>query len=167
MRYCCEVFGFVVRFLVLLWGILFLPWGFRFCREVFSFAVTVVGHRITYSGLCPWLQRTRLSVECSPEIFSAVWLTSELYDYPKCLSIIQQTGSPKFSVCIDFLKVVRMVFWSGVVRAQKLDLWASLVYVENVVCWELWSFEHNLDLFFSKYLNAKSQHGTSSFILAE
>ena len=36
--------------------------------------------------------------------------------------------------CLDFLKVVRLVFWSGVVgparslalRAQKLDLWASL-----------------------------------------
>ena len=88
--FCREVFGFVVRyfvfavrFSVLPWGILFLPWGFRFCREVFGFAVTVVGHRITYSGLCPWLQRMRLSIECSPEIFSAVWLTSELYDYPK------------------------------------------------------------------------------------
>ena len=88
--FCREVFGFVVRyfvfavrFSVLPWGILFLPWGFRFCREVFGFAVTVVGHHITYSGLCPWLQRMRLSIECSPEIFSAVWLTSELYDYPK------------------------------------------------------------------------------------
>ena len=88
--FCREVFGFVVRyfvfavrFSVLPWGILFLPWGFLFCREVFGFAVTVVGHRITYSGPCPWLQRMRLSVECSPEIFSAVWLTLELYDYPK------------------------------------------------------------------------------------
>ena len=51
--FCCEVFGFAVRFLVLSWGVLFLPWGFRFCREVFcfccevfGFAVTVVGHRI-------------------------------------------------------------------------------------------------------------------------
>ena len=50
---CCEVFGFAVRFLVLLWGILFLPWGFWFCREVFcfcrevfGFAVTVVSHRV-------------------------------------------------------------------------------------------------------------------------
>ena len=33
----CEVFGFAVRFLVLLWGILFLPWGFWFFREVFCF----------------------------------------------------------------------------------------------------------------------------------
>ena len=28
-----------VRFLVLLWGILFLPWSFWFCCEVFVFAV--------------------------------------------------------------------------------------------------------------------------------
>ena len=45
--FCSDVFGFTVRFL-------FLPWGFRFCREVFcfrrevfGFAVTVVGHRCT------------------------------------------------------------------------------------------------------------------------
>ena len=44
---------------------------------------------------------------------------------------------------------------------------SEVVYVEKVVCWELWSFEHNLDLFFRNYLNAKSQLGTSSFILAE
>ena len=44
--FCCEVFGFAVRFLVLQWGILFsarflvlpwgilfLPWGFWFCRD--------------------------------------------------------------------------------------------------------------------------------------
>ena len=37
--FCCEVFGFAVSFLVLLWGILFLPWGFWFCRDVFVFAV--------------------------------------------------------------------------------------------------------------------------------
>ena len=32
---------------------------------------------------------------------------------------------------------------------------SEVVYVEKVVCWELWSFEHQLDLLFSKYLNAK------------
>ena len=37
--FCCDVFGFAVRFLVLPWGILFLPWGFWFCRDVFVFAV--------------------------------------------------------------------------------------------------------------------------------
>ena len=37
--FCCEVFGFAVRSLVLpwglvlSWGILFLPWGFWFCRD--------------------------------------------------------------------------------------------------------------------------------------
>ena len=31
--FCREVFGFAVRFLVLSWAILFLPWGFWFCRE--------------------------------------------------------------------------------------------------------------------------------------
>ena len=36
VRFCCEVFGFAVSFLVLSWGILFLPWGFRFCSEVFG-----------------------------------------------------------------------------------------------------------------------------------
>ena len=35
----CEVFGFAVSFLVLLWGILFLLWGFWLCRDVFVFAV--------------------------------------------------------------------------------------------------------------------------------
>ena len=46
-----DVFVFAVKFLVLPWGILFLPWGFWFwcevfcfCREVFGFALTVVGH---------------------------------------------------------------------------------------------------------------------------
>ena len=51
--FCCEVFHvvFAVRSLLLPWGLV-LPWGFRFCREVFwfcrevfGFAVTVVGHR--------------------------------------------------------------------------------------------------------------------------
>ena len=52
--YSRDVFVFAVKFLVLPWGILFLPWGFWFwrevfcfCREVFGFALTVVGH---YSG---------------------------------------------------------------------------------------------------------------------
>ena len=36
--FCCEVFGFAVRFLV-------LPWGFCFCLEVFGFAV-LVGHQM-------------------------------------------------------------------------------------------------------------------------
>ena len=34
--FCCEVFDFAVRSLVLLWGILFLLWGFH---EVFVFGV--------------------------------------------------------------------------------------------------------------------------------
>ena len=37
--FCCEVFGFTVRFLVLLSGILFLSWGFR---EVFVFGVRLL-----------------------------------------------------------------------------------------------------------------------------
>ena len=37
--FCCEVFGFAVKFLVLPWRILFLPWGFWFRRDVFVFAV--------------------------------------------------------------------------------------------------------------------------------
>ena len=37
--FCCELFGFAVRFLVLPWVILFLPWGFWFCCDVFVFAV--------------------------------------------------------------------------------------------------------------------------------
>ena len=41
LRFCREVFGFAVRVLVLSWGILFLPWGFRFCREVFCFCLEV------------------------------------------------------------------------------------------------------------------------------
>ena len=47
----CEVFGFAVRFLV-------LPWGLWFCRDVFVFALTVLGHhrdklmRSHFSGTC-------------------------------------------------------------------------------------------------------------------
>ena len=33
MWFCREVFVFAVRFSVLPWGILFLPWGFWFCRD--------------------------------------------------------------------------------------------------------------------------------------
>jgi len=43
--FCCEVFGFAVRSLVLPWGFWFCREVFCFCREVFGFAVTVVGHR--------------------------------------------------------------------------------------------------------------------------
>ena len=48
--FCRE--GFVVRYFVIAMRFLVLPWGFRFCREVFyfclevfGFALTVVGHR--------------------------------------------------------------------------------------------------------------------------
>ena len=66
--FCCEVFGFAVRsftvfgfavrFLVLSWGILFLPWGFWFCREVFCFCREVFGFAVTSSDSCgpPYLQ---------------------------------------------------------------------------------------------------------------
>ena len=59
--FCCEVFGFAVRFLVcrdvfvfavrflvLAWGILFLPWGFWVCREVFCFCREVFGFAVRY-----------------------------------------------------------------------------------------------------------------------
>ena len=47
------VFAFAVRYLVFAVKYLVLPWGIWFCREVFGFAVTVVGHRtvqFTFSG---------------------------------------------------------------------------------------------------------------------
>ena len=37
--FCCEVFGFAVRFLVLSWCFCFCREGFCFCREAFGFAV--------------------------------------------------------------------------------------------------------------------------------
>ena len=48
----------------------------------------------------------------------------------------QEARSP-ITIPLDFLKVVRLVFWSGLVgpaltvalRAQKLDLWASLRFL--------------------------------------
>ena len=43
--FCRELFGFAVRFLFLRWGFRFCREVFCFCREVFGFAVTVVGHR--------------------------------------------------------------------------------------------------------------------------
>ena len=46
-------FVFAVRFL-------FLPWGFRFCREVFGFAVTVVGHRILQLECLTYLPKMNL-----------------------------------------------------------------------------------------------------------
>ena len=39
---------------------LFLPWGFRFCREVFGFAVTVVGHRILQLECLTYLPKMNL-----------------------------------------------------------------------------------------------------------
>ena len=39
--FCCEVFGFAVRSLV-------LPWGFWFCREVFCFCSEVFGFAVRY-----------------------------------------------------------------------------------------------------------------------
>ena len=39
--FCCEVFGFAVRSLV-------LPWGFWFCREVFCFCREVFGFAVRY-----------------------------------------------------------------------------------------------------------------------
>ena len=39
--FSCEVFGFAVRSL-------FLPWGFRFCREVFCFCRGVFGFAVRY-----------------------------------------------------------------------------------------------------------------------
>ena len=46
--FCCEVFGFAVMFLFLLWGILFLPWGFWFCHEVFCFCCEVFGFAVIF-----------------------------------------------------------------------------------------------------------------------
>ena len=42
--FCCEVFGFAVRSLV-------LPWGFWFCREVFCFCREVFGFAVRFSVL--------------------------------------------------------------------------------------------------------------------
>ena len=42
--FCHNVFVFAVRFLVSLWGFWFRREVFCFCRDVFGFAVTVVGH---------------------------------------------------------------------------------------------------------------------------
>ena len=49
----CEVFGFAVRFLV-------VPWGLWFCRDVFVFALTVLGHHHRDK-----LMRSHFSVACS------------------------------------------------------------------------------------------------------
>ena len=63
-RFCCEVFGFAVRFLV-------LPWGFWFSREVFGFAVTDVGHHI-HQPICyqifewKWNFKKHITYESSP-----------------------------------------------------------------------------------------------------
>ena len=79
IRFAVSLFLFAVRFFFLPWGISFLPWGysfcpeaflfammlipfavrffsrepFSFCREVNSFAVTVVVHRTTFEILFP------------------------------------------------------------------------------------------------------------------
>ena len=43
--FAASLFLFAVRLFFLPGVFFFLPWGFTFCREVNSFAVTVVGHR--------------------------------------------------------------------------------------------------------------------------
>ena len=48
-----SLFGFAVRSLVLSWGILFLQWGFCFCREVFGFAVRYFVFAVRFLVL-PW-----------------------------------------------------------------------------------------------------------------
>ena len=58
--FCCEVFGFAVRFLVLPWGILFLPWGFWFCRDS-------CGHHIT-----AYKERGMFHIHCA--CFVSWWL---------------------------------------------------------------------------------------------
>ena len=62
--FCCEVFVFAMRFLV-------LPWCFCFCREVFGFAVTVVSHHI-HQSICyqivewKWNFKKHITYESSP-----------------------------------------------------------------------------------------------------
>ena len=62
--FCCEVFVFAMRFLV-------LPWCFCFCREVFGFAMTVVSHHI-HQSICyqivewKWNFKKHITYESSP-----------------------------------------------------------------------------------------------------
>ena len=46
--FCRESFGVVVRYFVFAVRFLFLPWGFRFCREVFCFCREVFGFAVRY-----------------------------------------------------------------------------------------------------------------------
>ena len=69
--FCCEVFGFAVRFLVLPWRFWFCREVFCFCHEVFGFAVTVVGHHI-HQSICyqifewKWNFKKHITYESSP-----------------------------------------------------------------------------------------------------
>ena len=65
--FCCEVFGFAVRFLFLPWGFRFCREVFCFCREVFGFAVTIVGHHIT-----AYKERGMFHIHCA--CFVSWWL---------------------------------------------------------------------------------------------
>ena len=49
--FALSLFLFVVRWFFLPWVFFSLPWGFSFCREVNTFAVTVLGHRTSW---CVW-----------------------------------------------------------------------------------------------------------------
>ena len=62
--FCCDVFGFAARFLVLPWGILFLPWGFWFCRDVFVFAVRFL--------VLPWQWSVIIKI-CTERIVQSAW----------------------------------------------------------------------------------------------
>ena len=61
--FCCEVFGFAVRFLV-------LPWGFWFCRDVFVFAVRF--------SVLPW--QLWATIALCPEGYSAFQVIYQTWD---------------------------------------------------------------------------------------
>ena len=61
--FCCEVFGFAVRYFVFAVRLLVLPWGFWFCREVFCFCREVFGFAVKFLFL-PWGFRFWREVFC-------------------------------------------------------------------------------------------------------
>ena len=141
------------------WGSFLITLGNWFDDEAFGYSI-IDSKSLSHVAFLPWRDgasysqaTTTTSLSLSVLTFSSRKEDIHSFDVNMELSVSQRSfqevtsGSsvPSSGPNVDFLKVVRMVFWSGVVglarsrlaltvalRAQKLDLWASLVLMVKV-----------------------------------
>ena len=93
--FCCEVFGFAVRSLV-------LPWGFWFCREVFCFCCEVFGFAVRYFVFAVRFSVLQWDILFLPWGF---WFCRDScgppYIYKECLEEPQRLKSDKLLLLIS------------------------------------------------------------------